>query len=499
MNCIIAVFIVLAICSKSSFFYPINNWGDAHCYYILGRGILNGMVPFKDLAEQKGPVIFFLYAIGELVSKRTFLGIFLIEVICGSIFIYYSLKIIGLFCNGYKYSYYLGLILAMATYSSLIFRHGGGPEELSICLFSYMLFLGTRYIEKNILPSSKEMIILGICAGLVFWTKYTLCIIFIMVLLFMLFNAISNNEVKLFWKSIGWFVAGCVLISIPILLYFFFNDALKDLFTYYFYNNIFLYKTNDKIYTSGMQSIIKATKRFMHLRNIFTSMLLCLGWLWLLIQKRIKLFCMIFISFIVSFLVINSGVVQKYGSLPLFCFACYGLIPIVLLLEKINFKSNIFWLMLHTVGCVAISYIFCLHTYDFLRSKNECPQYVFADEMKKISGEDFSLLYYGTLDTGFYFGADYLPEWKAFDRLNLGGNELLDLQNSYVNDRLPDYIVSEKTLCDYSEYEKVYSEYGVNADQMVVPFDDFGYEPIDDMHYFFEEYDHVVILYKKVS
>ncbi|WP_022773230.1 hypothetical protein [Butyrivibrio sp. AE2015] len=99
LKCLIASFVILAICSKSSFLYPLNDWGDVSCYYIEGEGILHGLVPYRDLAEQKGPVIFFVYALALALNDRTFFGVFIVELISATIYLYFSLKTLGILCD----------------------------------------------------------------------------------------------------------------------------------------------------------------------------------------------------------------------------------------------------------------------------------------------------------------------------------------------------------------------------------------------------------------
>ncbi len=81
--------IILAICSKSSFLYPINNWGDANSYYIIGKGILHGLVPFRDLFEQKGPVIFLFMHWEHLYRRAALLASILLK--------FYALHLFAIF------------------------------------------------------------------------------------------------------------------------------------------------------------------------------------------------------------------------------------------------------------------------------------------------------------------------------------------------------------------------------------------------------------------
>ena len=47
----------LLIHSKSSPLYAMNDWVDVHCFFTMGRGILDGQVPYMDQYEKKGPVL----------------------------------------------------------------------------------------------------------------------------------------------------------------------------------------------------------------------------------------------------------------------------------------------------------------------------------------------------------------------------------------------------------------------------------------------------------
>ena len=76
---LLVAFAVLTVCSKNSFLYPMNDWVDVNCFFTVGRGITHGLVPYRDLYDQKGPLLYFVYALAALVSEHGFLGVFVIE------------------------------------------------------------------------------------------------------------------------------------------------------------------------------------------------------------------------------------------------------------------------------------------------------------------------------------------------------------------------------------------------------------------------------------
>ena len=126
-------FVTLAICSKSSFLYPFNDWVDSNCYFTVGKGMMQGKVVYRDLFEQKGVLLYFLHGLAYLVSHTTFIGVYVIEVIAGTAYLYYSAKTAALFVNE-KWIYFIIPVLAALVYSSKYFAHGDSAEELCLPL-----------------------------------------------------------------------------------------------------------------------------------------------------------------------------------------------------------------------------------------------------------------------------------------------------------------------------------------------------------------------------
>ena len=61
----------VSVCSLSSPLYAFNTWVDANCFMTVGKSMLYGLVPYRDLYEQKGPLLYALYALCYLVSHRS--------------------------------------------------------------------------------------------------------------------------------------------------------------------------------------------------------------------------------------------------------------------------------------------------------------------------------------------------------------------------------------------------------------------------------------------
>ena len=227
---------IMLICTKSSPFYPYNDWGDANIYFTMGKGILQGQIPYRDLYDHKGPLIYIAYSLAALISKKNFLGVWFLEIAAAYFFLLYSYKILRLFCDE-------KVIVMMPVYAAVVYaadhmRHGGSAEELCLPLLSYGLYILLEYLLNGKKFKSKELLMLGITSGCVLWTKYTMLGFYVGWIVIPAIMMLTKKQYKEFAKTLGYIAAGVMIITFPIILYFGLQSALDDLFKVYFYNNI---------------------------------------------------------------------------------------------------------------------------------------------------------------------------------------------------------------------------------------------------------------------
>ena len=73
MILLLGAFIPVFLMSKCSPLYPFNDWYDINQYFSVGKGILYGKVPYRDLMDQKGPFLYLLGSIAYLIDRTRFL------------------------------------------------------------------------------------------------------------------------------------------------------------------------------------------------------------------------------------------------------------------------------------------------------------------------------------------------------------------------------------------------------------------------------------------
>ena len=455
-----ALFIGLA--SKSSPLYPMNDWVDVNCFFTMGRSLLDGMVPYRDLYEQKGPVLYFVFAIISLFSRESYIGVYLLEVVTYGLFLYFSGLIAQLYLGKTRIVYLLISIVAALLPMSWSFTHGGSVEQHSLFMLAYALYSFLAAMREKRALSTKEAILNGVWAGMMLWIKYTMLGFYLGLALFVLVWYLTTGQS---WKqlllTIGQFLLGIAAVSSVVFLYFALNGALSDLFTCYFYNNIVLYPA--EIQGSRMTLILECLEYAFKNNRSYAWMLL-LGILWtvwnLIANWRTAL--MLILSF--SGLTLGTYWGCKGWDYYGFIFAAYvifGLILIVQLLRlfrvrkvllKVFHNSPIpFFAALAITMTILITSAFTHNRNMYLTKydRDEMVQYRFAEIIQTV--DDPTLLNYGFLDGGFYYASGAKPASRYFCTFNVTPDDMWQSHKACIENGDADFIVTRThSLDNYS-------------------------------------------------
>lgn len=229
----IFAYLLIALCSKSSFLYPINDWVDANAYFSVGKALFQDKILYRDIFEHKGPYLYLIHAGAYLLSDRTFIGVYLFEGFACGLTLFYLKKTLNLFLC--PHSTLLSFFYGSIIYSSVFFYSGDSAEEFALPLLMYALYVGTATIcSDNELPSPREWMLIGITSGILFWIKYTICCFYVGWICIFLFDTFRKRNFRIFLHRICFLLCGILLGSLPVLTYFIRNHSIRDLINVYF-------------------------------------------------------------------------------------------------------------------------------------------------------------------------------------------------------------------------------------------------------------------------
>lgn len=487
---LLAAALFLGICSKSSPLYPMNDWVDVNCFFTVGRSILHGLVPYADLYEQKGPVLYFLYALAALISEHSFFGVYLLETVTFGLFLYWSGKLARLYLGDSKMVYGMVAVLAAVIPVSKAFAHGGSCEETSLFLLVYGLYSVTRALREKRLLTFREAFLNGVFAAMALYIKFTMMGFYMGLVLFVIIWYLSDG---LRWKELlrtaGQFLLGAAAVSALVFGYFGIHGAVSDFFRVYFYNNLFLYPQD----TDGtrLELILNCLKSTL-LNNVSYAWLISGGIILFLIELRKSWREPLMAALCFAGLTAGTywgGRGYVYYGLILSVFAVYGLIAIGKYLRyckvpqwlnRVSGASPVLFaaaLSLLTAVLLACSYHESGNTYLMKYEKEDLPPYRFAETISQV--EDARILNYGFLDGGFYYAADVLPSCEFFCTLNINAPEMWQIQRECVENGDVDFVITRKYTLD---------RYTAKAD---------GFTLVDEATFRFEGVDFTYYLYQR--
>lgn len=98
----------------------------------MGRSLLQGTIPMKDIVDQRGPIMYFIYAFAALIKSNSFLGLYIIELV--NVFIIYALsfKLVKAINVETMSPYWVSLVGPVALLTTSAFSQGGSQKNLDL-------------------------------------------------------------------------------------------------------------------------------------------------------------------------------------------------------------------------------------------------------------------------------------------------------------------------------------------------------------------------------
>ena len=201
--------------------------------------MMQGIIPYRDLFEQKGPLLYLIYGVGSLISFKSFLGIFILEILFWTVALIFLYKILKMFLSTKTVLLILPIFMSLIA-TSRAFTHGGSAEEFCVPFFFITLYYFIKHFKIKEL-SKKEMLLNGVIAGFILLIKYTLLGFWFSFTLAIFIDYIMKKEYK---KAIIYpliLLLGMFLPLLLFLIYFAIYGAIDDFFYNYFYINMVAY------------------------------------------------------------------------------------------------------------------------------------------------------------------------------------------------------------------------------------------------------------------
>lgn len=393
----------------------ICNWRhdfDSSVFVHVGQVMHEGGVPYLDIIDHKGPLIYWINYLSLYLGKY---GILLPQYMMWLIIFYTVWRWLRK-----EWSAHVSCVAFCACVIGAVFYNekGNYTETYAFPLILFpLLFLYDTAMQKKYF-SLKQCFVTGVCTGGIMMLRPNMVAMPVTVALFLLYEAGKNKKLKLLLLQILAGFSGLLAVILPFILWLYFHDALEAFWRSYILFNI-EYSQNYLTFPSFSDKIIYLTaKSYFFMSAVFFfvfSVLLCI---FEKNQNRKKLLFLnsifLFISLIIFY--INPHVRHYYLVMIPAVF-----VPVAIFTEyyfdKARITKNAFWhpLLLMLFCCrITFPLVFINFKYRFPEPNAEMRLFAsyIGDESVSIRIK-YSVIY--RLEGGFKTKLRYILWWHKWN------------------------------------------------------------------------------------
>lgn len=194
INIIISFLFVLCFSYSTSPIYQELD-GDQAMFVLIGRGIRDGIIPYKDLLENKGPLFFLLQAIPQFLLTGT-TGIYVLQ----SLILSVECCVLDAIAGEFKLKQKQILKLFLFIPLMIIYTRGDKAEEYDLFFLIICLLLFVKSIKADIDCTCKKIykysFLYGVFTGAVLFIKMNDAASALVMCVLSCINGIKRNMTK---------------------------------------------------------------------------------------------------------------------------------------------------------------------------------------------------------------------------------------------------------------------------------------------------------------
>ncbi|MFC6290092.1 glycosyltransferase family 39 protein [Levilactobacillus angrenensis] len=432
---------IMTFCSYTSPAFYFDTSPDNNAFFTVGKAMMHGIVPYKDIFEQKGPDVYLLHGLAYLVSPRSFTLIFLYEIatLVAAMFLVYQIAKVF---NAHELPALLTGLLSPALFLyHPYYDYGDTVEFFTLPFLLSLIYLIVLLDRRHLTVSHWWYVAQGALVGIVFLSKYTLLGAWIVFYLVMAGYRLVKRQWRALGQLVGWSALGFAGTTVPWLIYFLATKSLGAFINVYILFNTKVYLTSSVAFFANLIQSMALVSQF-YLSNVLFFTLGIVGTLVVTFWPGV--FQHNFTRGLYLLTTLGSDMLALYGYQSGAVYQYYELIyfagfvlPFVLaghlLFRRLSVPAGddtfvvlaalvISWfLVLGVNNNVTNSKVFPNNeaiTEENTSQPQQPAQVDFGNYMRA-SGQPLTLLNYGSIDMGFYTASGAVPTSYYFQNYNI--------------------------------------------------------------------------------
>lgn len=235
------VFCIAVTIAVSTFFalFPMKNitlFNDSSIFLYIGKRMHCGYVPYKDLFDHKGIILYFIEYLGLTLVPNKFVGVWLIEVLCAFATCVYLLKTGRLFTND-RMVLYLSVFAVLIVCGNHLYEGGNLSEEYALPWIAMAVYVFYKYFVRQTYRR-RELVLIGGGFLIVLMLRANMTAVWITFLPIVFLSLVYRRKWRDMAECVVCFSAGALAVGLPVLFYCIATGSLNDMITYYWRFNL---------------------------------------------------------------------------------------------------------------------------------------------------------------------------------------------------------------------------------------------------------------------
>ena len=479
----IVVFILCLIVLYSSPLYKGLPDIDSSVFQVMGKGMLEHKIIYKDLFDHKGPIVYIINAIAFIISNKY--GLFIMEFIIsyiGIIFVYKTARIV--LCK--KTSIFPSLFYILISFK--YFYGGNFTEEYAITFMSIAMYFIIKILHNKEINKKFYWIIIGATFTINLLIKPTYISIWVAFGIVQLISSIKDKKIKELIKSIGYMIIGILIIVAPIMFYLIINNDIKDFIDAYIGMNM---KYSNSTIIERIKSFIYLTSIYKY--NIYLVIMMISNIIILLnkkINKRTKSFVTLFAIISLLLTAWAPNIFNHYLIQLAPCVTIESIFLIYIIEQKIKENGILKYkiireLPLNFINICVTFFIIVIIIGSLAKSsgifskKMKIDKIIIdkASEINSYINKDDEILVLGT-SSYYYLLFDMQPEFKYFFQYPI------IKYDEKIKEEIEKYIINERPKVIINEEYRKFDIYRHQTDEQI-----YGNKILEEITKNYEEHD----------
>lgn len=209
---------------------------DSSVFLYIGRQMKAGKVPYLDLFDHKGPVLYFIEYLGVLIAEKNFTGVWILEVLNILATAALMLKL-GQIAGGKRSSVYLAILVSLGACGWKVFQGGNFTEEYALPWITLAAVIFTAFFKRG-QYRRRDIFLLGVGFSIVFLLRANMISAWAAWMPVVLIIFMKEGRFRDILSCLLCFMGGAAFVLIPVLLVAAHYGFLGALWRYYILFNL---------------------------------------------------------------------------------------------------------------------------------------------------------------------------------------------------------------------------------------------------------------------